>query len=84
MLVNLGSAGDPVDYDKNQFLTDVYETLLAIPGDPVRHIDFAIEGVIAAHVQSLRRLAQRHRTELLDMVEEHRKTGKPVATKWRV
>jgi hypothetical protein len=72
-----------VDYDRNQFLEDVYETLLAVPGDPVRHIDFAIEGVITAHVQGLRRLAQRHRLEIIDMVEEHRKTGQPVATKWR-
>ena len=73
-----------MDFDKNQFLTDLFECLLVVPGDPARYVDCAIDGVITAHVQSLHRLAQRHRQALIRMVEEHRRTGRPVPTKWGV
>jgi hypothetical protein len=73
-----------MDFDRNQFLTDVFEALVKAPGDPVRQIDGAIFRVIAAHTVTLHKLAQAHRQELIDMVEEHRKTGKPVPTSWKV
>jgi hypothetical protein len=73
-----------MDFDSNQFLTDVFEALVGLPGDPVRQIDRAVEEVVAGHVKVLRRLAQTHRTDLLDMAEERKRTGKMVATKWRV
>jgi hypothetical protein len=73
-----------MDFDSNQFLTDVFETLLALPGDPVRQLDRAVDDVIEAHVDVLRMLAQQNRTAILDMTEERRKTGKPVATRWKV
>ena len=73
----------PMDYDKNQFLTDVFEALLTLPGDPVRQIDHAVEDAIAVHVEVLRKLAQHHRADLLDMVEERRRTGQPVHRPWR-
>jgi hypothetical protein len=64
-----------VDFDKNQFLTDVFETLLALPGDPVRQIDHAIDDVIADHVLVLRKLAQKHREDIIGMVEERHPSG---------
>lgn len=73
-----------MDHDRNQFLQDVFERILSLPGDPVRQADRAVEDVIAAHVDSLRRLAQEHRGEILDMVEERRRTGQPVAARWRI
>ena len=73
-----------MDFDRNQFLTDVFENLLTLPGDPVTQMDQAVEDVIAAHTKVLRKLAQRHREDLLDMAEERRRTGEPVATQWRV
>jgi hypothetical protein len=72
-----------MDFDRNQFLADVFEALLALPGDPVRQIDRAVEDVIAAHVTRLRAVVQFHRTDLLDMVEERRRTGQPVDRPWR-
>ena len=72
-----------MDFDKSQFLTDVFEALVALPGDPVRQIDHAAEDVIAAHVTRLRALVQHHRVDLLDMVEERRRTGQPVHRPWR-
>ena len=75
--------GGLVDFDRNQFLQDVYEHLLALPADPVLLFDAAIFSVIGAHARVLRDLAQAHRKDLLDMVAEHRRTGKPVATKWK-
>ena len=73
-----------MDFDGNQFLTDVFEALLALPGDPVRQVDAAVADVIASHVDVLRRLAQANRAAILDMVEERRRTGKPVPTRWKV
>ncbi len=72
-----------MDFDANQFLTDVLDAVLALPGDPVRQIDRAVDAVIADHIAELHRLAQRNREAILDMAEE-RRTGKPVATKWKV
>jgi hypothetical protein len=72
-----------MDFDRNQFLTDVFEALLALPGDPVRQIDRAVENVIAAHVTRLRGVVQFHRADLLDMVEERRRTGQPVDRPWK-
>ena len=73
-----------MDYDRNQFLTDVFEKLVGMPGDPVRQIDHAVEEVIAQHLKVLRCLAQQHRTDLLSMAEGRRRTGKPVPTRWKV
>jgi hypothetical protein len=73
-----------VDFDANQFLTDVLDDVLALRGDPAQQIDRAVDDVIADHVAVLRRLAQRNREAIIDMVEERRRTGKPVATKWKV
>ena len=73
-----------MDYDKNHFLQDVFEALVAASGDPVVQLDHAIFRVIAAHSVVLNRLAQAHRTEIIEMVEERRRTGLPVATRWRV
>jgi hypothetical protein len=75
--------GAHVDFDKSQFLTDVFEALLTLPGDPVRQIDRAAEDVIAAQVTRLRALVQHHRADMLDMVEERRRTGQPVHRPWR-
>jgi hypothetical protein len=72
-----------MDFDKNQFLTDVFEALLALPGDPVRQIDHAAEDVIAAHATRLRVVVQFHRADLLDMVEERHRSGQPVNRPWR-
>ena len=36
--------GAHVDFDKNQFLTDMLEALLTLPGDPVKQIDRARRG----------------------------------------
>lgn len=72
-----------MDFDKDQFLTDVFESLLALPGDPVRKIDRAAEDVIAAKATRLRAVVQFHRVDLLDMVEERRRTGQPVNRPWR-
>ncbi len=73
-----------MDFDKSQFLQDVFEALLAVPGDPVAQIDGAIFRVVAAHAHTLGKVAQEHREDLLAMVEERRRTGKPVATRWKV
>ena len=73
-----------MDFDANQFLTDVFEHLLTLPGDPVTQIDRSVDDVIASHVDVLRKLAQQHRTAVLEMVEERRKTGNPVPTRWSV
>jgi hypothetical protein len=73
-----------MDFDKGQFLTDVFEALVKAPGDPVRQIDGVIFRVIAAHSVTLHKLAQAHRQEFIEMAEERRATGKPVATKWKV
>jgi fructose-1,6-bisphosphatase/inositol monophosphatase family enzyme len=72
-----------MDFDKNQFLSDLFESLLKMPGDPVTQIDRAVEDVIASHVKVLKRLAQHYRQDLLDMAEEHRTTGHPVVTRWK-
>jgi hypothetical protein len=72
-----------MDFDKNQFLTDAFEVLITLPGDPVRQIDHAFEEVIADHVGVLRKLAQAHRKDLLAMAEERKLTGKMVQTRWR-
>jgi hypothetical protein len=73
-----------MDFDRNQFLRDVFEELARAPGDPVRQIDHAVFRVIARHSVALSKLAQTHRTEIIEMAEESRKTGRPVATRWRV
>ena len=73
-----------MDFDKSQFLQDVFEALVALPGDPVTQIDGAVFRVVAAHAQVLGRLAQEHREELLDMAEERKRTGQPVLTRWKV
>jgi hypothetical protein len=73
-----------MDYDRNQFLTDVFEKLVSLPGDPVAQIDVAISRIIDGHVKALRRLVQQHREEIIDMAEERRRTGKPVPTRWKV
>lgn len=73
-----------MDFDKNQFLTDIFETLVEQPGDPVRQIDYAIHAVIEQHVKALKRFADQERTNLLDMAEEKRANPKePVKTRWR-
>ena len=61
-----------MNFDENQFLTDIYEALVELPGDPVRQIDHAIHEVIGAHVKVLRKFAQEHRVEILEMAEERR------------
>ena len=73
-----------MDFDSNQFLTDVFEVLIKMPGEPVRQLDAAVEEIIADHVEILRKLAQRHRTDILSMAEERRTTGKMVMTRWRL
>ena len=73
-----------MDFDRNQFLTDVFERLVSLPGDPVRNIDRAIDDVIESHAKVLKRLAQNHREEILGMAEERRATGKLVPTRWKV
>ena len=73
-----------MDFDRNHFLTDVLEKLVSLPGDSVRQLDHAVNEVVEAHAKVLRELAQRHRTELVEMAEERRRTGQPVATKWKV
>jgi len=65
------------------FLQDVFEVLVGLPGDPSRQIDHAVEDVITEHIAVLRKLAQTHREDLIGMAEEHRLTGKIVATRWR-
>ncbi len=73
-----------MDFDTDQYLTDVLEAVLSMPGDPIRQIDAAVEDVIAAHVDVLRKLAQRHREAILGMAEERRRTGRPVPCRWKV
>lgn len=73
-----------VDFDKSQFLTDVFEELVRAPGDPMRQFEHALFRIIAAHSVVLHRLAQAHRPEIIEMVEEHKRTGQPVATRWKV
>jgi hypothetical protein len=73
-----------MDYDKDQFLSDIFEALVLLPGDPMRQIDHAVNDVIAEHVKVLKRLAETHRQDLLGMTEERKQTGQPVATRWRV
>jgi hypothetical protein len=73
-----------MDFDKNQFLQDVFEALVALPGDPVTQIDGAVFRVVAAHAQVLGRLAQAHREDLLGMADERKRTGQPVPTRWKV
>jgi hypothetical protein len=73
-----------MDYDRNRFLTDVFETLITLSGDPVTQIDHAVEETIDEHVQVLRKLARLHREEVVGMAEERRRTGKMVKTRWRL
>jgi hypothetical protein len=73
-----------MDYDRNQFLTDVFEALLELPGDPVRQLDHAVAETIALHVKFLKQDAQAARTAIIEMAEEKRKNphGGPVRTRW--
>ena len=73
-----------MDYDRDQFLTDVFERLLQLPGDPVRQLDHAVAETIEYVVKSLKRDAQEARTAILEMAEEKRKNprGGPVRTRW--
>jgi hypothetical protein len=54
-----------MEFDRNQFLTDVFEEILSRPGDPVRQIDHAIARVIDRATVALSRLAQAERENLL-------------------
>lgn len=82
-----------MDYDRNHFLTDIFEDLLdqmrrgnhrnPPTGDPVRFIDRAVENVIAAHVKELRAEAQSEREHLITMAEAKVKNPKDLArTLW--
>ncbi len=78
-----------MDFDENQFLTDVFEELVGTgtsrkpPKDPVREIDAAINNVIDEHVKVLRQVAQRHREAILGMAEEKYKNPKAIVrTRW--
>jgi hypothetical protein len=73
-----------MDFDRYQLLQDVFEAMVALPGDPVTQIDGAVFRVVAAHAQVLRKLAQTHREDLLGMAEERRRTGKMVLTRWKL
>ena len=73
-----------VDFDANQYLTDAFETLIALSGDPAAQVDRATRQVLAAHMEVLRRLALRHREDLIGMAEERKATGKMVATRWKL
>ena len=73
-----------MDYDRNQFLTDVFEKLVRMPGDPVRSLDHAVHEVIEAHAKVLKQLAQEERENLLTMAEDKRKNPRElVKTRWR-
>jgi len=73
-----------MDYDRNQFLTDVFERLLQLPGDPVRQLDHAVAEEIEFVVKSLKKDAQDARVAIIEMAEEKRKNprGGPVKTRW--
>ena len=73
-----------MDFNKDQFLTDIFEELISQPGDPVRQIDHAIKSVIDDHVKWLKKIAQEHREDLLGMAEERRtqKIRAPVLNRW--
>ena len=73
-----------MDFDRNHFLTDVFETLLGMRGDPVKNLDAAVHEVIEDHVKALKELAQEEREHLLTMFEERRKhPHTPAKTLWR-
>jgi hypothetical protein len=73
-----------MDYDRNHFLTDVFETVLKMRGDPVKNLDAAVNEVIEDHVKELKKLAQEEREHLLTMYEERRKHPfTPARTLWR-
>lgn len=73
-----------MDFDKNHFLTDVFEEVLRMKGDPVRNLDRAVNEVIDQHVKELKALAQEERENLLGMAEEKRKNPRElVKTRWR-
>jgi hypothetical protein len=67
-----------VDFNREHFLTEVFEKLVALPGDPEIEIDRAVDDVIDAHARVLRRVVERHREEILWMVDEYR-TSRAVA-----
>lgn len=83
-----------MDFDRNHFLTDVFEELILDmshsnhrnppTGDPVRYIDHAVDLVIDRHVKELRALAQDERVHIITMAEEKAKNPRePVKTLWR-
>jgi hypothetical protein len=72
-----------MDFDRNHFLTDVFETVIHMRGDPVKNLDHAIHEVIEDHVKVLKELAQEEREHLLTMAEQRRKNPREmVKTLW--
>jgi hypothetical protein len=77
-----------MDYDRNHFLTDIFEEAWALEKErrsttPTRSINDAIESVIEAHVEDLRRVAKQHEKDLAAMLIEKRANPKElVRTRW--
>ena len=71
-----------MDIAEHEFLRDIFLTLVELKGDPDAHVDRVISEVTTEHVEQCVRMARTHRQRLVDMVEEHRRTGRLVVARW--
>src|SRR5271170_3812416 len=74
---------EAMNYDRDQFLQDVFERLVKLPGDPVHQIDRAVEAEIEFVAKSLKHLAQQEREALVTMAEQRKANPREmVKTLW--
>jgi hypothetical protein len=71
-----------MDFAEHEFLRDIFLTLVEMDGDPAARVDDAISTVTTERIALCVRAARTHRQRLVDMVEEHRRTGRLVVARW--
>jgi hypothetical protein len=71
-----------MDYAEHEFLRAVFLTLVNLEGDPRLHVDRVMGDATTERVHRLTRAARRHRERIVEMVEEHRRTGRLVVARW--
>jgi hypothetical protein len=71
-----------MDFAEHEFLRDIFLKLVETDGDPAARVDDAIRAVTTERIELCVRAAGTHRQRLVDMVEEHRRTGRLVVARW--
>ncbi len=71
-----------MDIAEHEFLRDIFLKLIELKGDPGAHVDRVISDVTTERIGLCVRAARTHRQRLVDMVEEHRRTGRLVVARW--